>query len=145
MGLSSVGNGAIISQVAVVPCASLNSSGGGSSTLNVFYRWNGTNSSDSGSYALSGTTPTQLATTTYASLNLFKTSTSTFEIGAVLTSGTKGARLSRIATVITYTLTTPTTASALVATNTSSSANSRLDGQLQQRDRLQGVPLPGWW
>src|SRR5438874_4400491 len=39
VGISSVGNGAIVSQVAVVPCASLNSSGGGSSVLNVFYRW----------------------------------------------------------------------------------------------------------
>jgi hypothetical protein len=94
--LASLGDGAVISQIDIVPCASRNSNGNGSATLDVFYRFNGTNSSDSGSYALSGTTPTELATTTFASPNLFKTSTSTLEIGTVLSAGTKGARLSRM-------------------------------------------------
>jgi hypothetical protein len=107
INLASIGDGAVISQVDVAPCASRNNPGNGSATSNVFYRFNGTDSADAGNYALSGTTPNQLATTTFASLNLFKTSASTLEIGAVLSAGTKGARLSRIATVLTYTLTTP--------------------------------------
>ena len=123
INISSIGNGANISQIAIVPCASRNSTGGGSSTFNVFYRYNGANSSDAGSYALSGTTPTQLATTTIASLNLFKTSTSILEIGGVYSAGTKGARIGRIATVLTYTFFSPTAASNLVATNISSTQN----------------------
>jgi hypothetical protein len=71
--------------------------------LDVFYRANGANSADAGAYAITGTTPANLATTTFSSLSLIKSSTSTLEIGAVFTSGTKGARLSRIATVVTYT------------------------------------------
>lgn len=121
--LSSVGDGAVISQIDIVPCASRNNNGNGS-TLDVFYRFNGANSSDSGSYTLSGTTPTELATTTIvASPNLLKTSTSTLEIGAVFTAGNKGARLSRIATVLTYTLTTPSAPTNLIATTMSSSRN----------------------
>jgi len=73
----------------------------------VFYRWNGVDSADSGNYKLSGTTRVELTpTTTFPSLNLFKTSTSTPEIGAVLSAetGVHGMRLGRIATVLTYTL-----------------------------------------
>ncbi|MEN9390136.1 MAG: hypothetical protein RLZZ283_236 [Candidatus Parcubacteria bacterium] len=114
VSLSSVPNGAKVTQIAIKPCASRNTSGGAAPVMNVFYRLNGSNSADAGAYSLSGTTPTLLATTTFSSLNVIKVATSTLEIGAVLTSGTKGARLSRIATVVTYTellASTSTTAS----------------------------------
>lgn len=102
IALSSIPNNALITNIAIVPCASRASTGSGSSVLNVFYRYNGTNGSDLGSYAPSGTTPSALATSTWSGLSLFKTATSTFEIGMVYTSGTKGGRLSRIATQLTY-------------------------------------------
>jgi hypothetical protein len=71
--------------------------------MNVFHRFNGANSADSGAYAVTGTTPVQLATTTFSGLSLTKTPTSSLEIGAIYTSGTKGVRLSRMSTMITYT------------------------------------------
>jgi hypothetical protein len=111
--VSSIPNGATITQIDIKPCASRVNSGGTAPVVNIFYRANGTNSADSGSYSLSGTTPTDLATTTYSGLSITKGATSTLEIGAVLTSGTKGAKLSRIATFITYTpLTAPSSLSA---------------------------------
>lgn len=108
ISLSSIPDGSTITQIAITPCASRNSNGGGSATMNVFYRFSGTNSADAGAYAVTGTTPAALATTNFASLSLAKGSTSTLEIGSVYTSGTKGARLSRLATVVTYTPPAPT-------------------------------------
>jgi hypothetical protein len=53
VNISSIGNGASISQIGITPCASRSSgSGGGSSTMDVFYRYNGADSSVTGSYAL---------------------------------------------------------------------------------------------
>lgn len=103
VSLASVPNGATITSIAVTPCASKTKSSG-SSVMKVFYRLNGTNSADGGSYSLTGSTPTTLATTTYAGLSVTKNASTTLEIGAVLTStsGSAGARLSKIATVITY-------------------------------------------
>jgi hypothetical protein len=101
--ISSVPNGAKITQIDIKPCASRNSAGGSNPVMNVFYRLDSINSSDSGSYSLTGTTPVELSTTTFSSLDKFKTSTTTMEVGAVLTSGTKGSRLSRIRSYITYT------------------------------------------
>jgi len=120
VSLSSIANGSQITQIAIVPCASRNSTGGGgSSTMNVFYRLNGADSADAGAYALTGTTPVKLATTSFSGLAVNKGSATTLQIGAVYSSGTKGARLSNIATMITYTaLNAP---SGLVATATSSS------------------------
>ena len=120
--ISNIPNGADISQVDITPCASRNKNGGGSATMDVFYRWNGTNSSDAGAYALTGTTPVGLTTTSFSSLSLAKRSLSTLQVGAVYTSGTKGARLSNIKTVITYTITTITTLNA--PSGLSGSANS---------------------
>lgn len=97
VSLSSVPNYSTITGVHITPCASRNSNGGGSSTMNVFYRFNGTDSSDAGNYALTGTTPVALSTTAWSGLSLAKVSTSAMEIGAVLSAGTKGARLSRMA------------------------------------------------
>lgn len=104
VSLASVPLNATITNIALTPCASRNSSGSGSATLNVFYRYNAVASADAGAYALpTGTTPVALGTTNFGSLSLVKKSTSTLEIGAVYTAGTKGIRLSRMATVLTYT------------------------------------------
>jgi predicted phage tail protein len=92
--------------------------------MNVFYRLNGVNSADAGAYSLTGTTPIERATTTFSGLSILKTATATLEVGAVYTSGTKGVRLSRIATVITYTpapALPPAAPSNLVATASTSS------------------------
>ncbi len=102
VSLASIPNSAIVTGILVTPCAGRATTGGGSSVLNVFYRWNGTNSTDKGAYAPSGTTPTALATSTWNAILLPKTSTSTLEVGMIYTSGTKGARLSRIATQLVY-------------------------------------------
>ena len=121
--ISSVPNGATITAIAVQPCASRVTSGGAAPTMNIFYRYGGVDSADSGSYSLSGTTPADLATTTYSSLSKIKSATSTLEIGAVLTSGAKGARLSRISTQITYTpLTSPSGLNATASISSSSVA-----------------------
>ena len=102
VGSSTVPNGATITEVDIIPCASRVTGGGTAPVMNVFYRFGGIDSADAGGYSLSGTTPIGLATTTFTGLSLLQTSTTTLEIGAVLTSGTKGARLSRIATIVTY-------------------------------------------
>src|SRR5258706_6481517 len=103
INLSSVPNGATLTQIDITPCASRASSGSTNPVMNLFYRLNGANSSDSGSYSLTGVTPVVLSATSFTGLSAVKSSTSTIEIGAVLTSGAKGARLSQISTVITYT------------------------------------------
>jgi len=97
-----VPNGARITQIEIKPCASRDSNGGTNPVMNVFYRFGGINSADAGAYSLTGTTPAEIATTTFSGLSLLKTATTTLEVGAVLTSSTKGARLSKIATVVTY-------------------------------------------
>ncbi len=103
VSLAGVPDNATITDIAIRPCASRNSSGGGSSVMNVFYRLNGANSADAGAYALTGTTPANLATTTFSGLSVTKTSSTALELGAVYSSGTKGARLSKIAVAVTYT------------------------------------------
>lgn len=121
VNIASIPNGSTITAIEITPCASRNKTGGGSATMNVFYQFNGVDSADAGSYALIGTTPTQLAATTFSGLSLVKGSVSALKIGAVLSAGTKGARLSRIAVVVTYTpLAAP---SSLGATNVSGSQN----------------------
>jgi hypothetical protein len=118
VSLSSIPNGATITQIDIKPCASRVNSGGTNPIMNVFYRENGSDSADSGSYSLTGTTPTDLATTSFSGLSTVKSSATTLEIGAVLTSGTKGARLSRIATQITFTpLNAPTNLSGTATTS----------------------------
>ena len=126
ISLSSVPNGGTVTDIAIKPCASRHNTGTGSSAMDVFYRWNGADSSDAGGYALpTGITPTALATTTFSGLSLIKSSTSTFEVGAVYTSGNKGVRLSQMRVQITYTVPTPPNApSNASAVNISSSSNS---------------------
>lgn len=116
ISLAGVPNGAVVTDIAITPCASKNSGGGSNSTLNVFYRWNGTDSADAGSYSLTGTTPVGLSATTFSGLTFDKRSWNTAQIGAVYSTGTKGARLSRIAADITYTITAPSDPYALSAT-----------------------------
>ena len=119
INISSIPNGSRITQIDITPCASKIQNGGSNSTMNVFYRLNGANSSDAGNYSVSGTTPAGLSTTTYSSLSINKSSSTTLEIGSVHTAGSKGVRLGRIATVLTYTsLSSP---SALSASPVSSS------------------------
>ncbi|MEK7560863.1 MAG: fibronectin type III domain-containing protein [Patescibacteria group bacterium] len=122
VNLSSVPNGATITALDVAPCASRNkSSGGGSSVMHVFYRLNGADSADAGAYALTGTTPVGLATTSFSGLDTDKGAGTTLEVGAELASGNRGARLGRIAVFVTYTaLVAP---SNLNAVNVSSSRN----------------------
>lgn len=104
VSLATVPDGSTITRIDITPCASRNqSSKGGSSTLKVFYRLNGVNSADAGNYALAGTTPTNLGTTTFSGLSTVKQAGTTLQIGSVLSAGTRGARLGRIAAVITYT------------------------------------------
>ena len=103
VSLVGISNGSTITSIAVTPCASRASNGAGTGVLDVFYRLNGVNSSDAGAYAITGTSPAALGTTNFSGLSVVKSSTTTLEIGSVFTSGTKGARLSKLATVITYT------------------------------------------
>lgn len=119
ISLSSISDGSTITAIEITPCASRHNSGSGSATMNVFYRWNGADSSDAGNYALTGTTPVQLAATIFSGLTLVKGSSSALQIGAVLSAGTKGARLSRIAAVITYTpLAAPSSLNAVTVSQT---------------------------
>lgn len=102
VNLSSIPDNSAITQIDITPCASKNSSGGANSVMSVFYRFNGVNSTDAGNYSLSATTPTTLSVTSFSGLSHLKSSGSALEIGAVLKSGSKGARLSRMSVSITY-------------------------------------------
>jgi hypothetical protein len=104
ISLASVPDGSTITQVAITPCASRNTTGSGSSTLDVFYRLNAVDSADAGAYALpTGITPSILSTTSFTGLSLTKSASTMFEIGAVYSAGTKGIRLSQLTTQVTYT------------------------------------------
>jgi hypothetical protein len=121
VSLSGVPSGALITRIDVKPCASRQTGGGTTPVMKVFYRLNGVNSADVGSYSLSGTTPVELATTSWTGLSITKTATTTLESGVVLFSGTKGARLSRLATAVEYTA-LPLTPTNFVATWPNSSS-----------------------
>ncbi len=104
VSLASVPAGAVITNIAVTPCASRNSTGSGSASLKLFYRFDGVQSADSAAYALpTGTTPNVRAVTNFGGLALTKTASSGLEVGIVYSAGTKGVRVSNLATVITYT------------------------------------------
>lgn len=120
ISLSSIPNNSTITQIDITPCASRNSAGAADPVMNVFYRLNSVDSADAGAYALTGTTPVDLSTTSYSSLSIAKTGTTALEIGAVLTSSTKGVKLSRIAAVITYTVPSVPTASTNAASGVAS-------------------------
>ncbi len=104
VSLASVPAGAVITNIAVTPCASRNSTGSGNSSLRLFYRFDGVQSADSAAYALpTGITPAVRATTNFGGLALTRTASSALEVGVVYSAGTKGVRVSNLATVITYT------------------------------------------
>ena len=128
VSLSPVPNGATVTTISITPCASNNTSGGTSSTFKVFYRYNGANSADGSAYTLSGITPTGLASTNFSSLSFVKGSTSTLEIGGVLSAGTKGARLSRMAVVITYSVSPVAPSATTTAASLITASSSRLNG-----------------
>lgn len=100
VSLSAVPNGAVITGVSVTPCASRNTNS--TAGMAVFYRADGVDSANGASYALSGTKPVALSATNFNGLSITKNASTTLEVGAVLLSGTGGARLSRIATAVTY-------------------------------------------
>lgn len=120
VSLASIPNGSVITGVSLTPCAS-KSATSGIANMSVFYRLNGVNSADSATYSLSGTKPVNLAATNYSGLSVTKNASTTLEAGAVLVSGTQGARLSRLATVITYT-SIPNPPAGVTATATSSTS-----------------------
>jgi hypothetical protein len=118
VSLASIPNGSLITSISLSPCASRNTNS--ASGMAVFYRANGTDSANGASYALSGTKPVDLSATNFNGLSITKTASTTLEAGVVLLTGTGGARLSRMATVITYTEVpvTPTFVSAVKSTTT---------------------------
>ncbi len=127
VSLTEVPDGSTITAIAITPCASKNNkSGSVLTTLGVFYRYNNINSAVGGNYILNGFTPTQLNPTTFNGLSLIKNSSSTLQIGAVVSMGTNGARLSRIAAVITYTPPAPLIAPSNLAATSASTSRSTL-------------------
>jgi hypothetical protein len=104
VSLATVPVGATIRSITLAPCASRHQAGSGTATLQLFYRFGASDGPSTGNYALSGTIPVSLPATSYSGLALTRTSSSTLEIGAVYGAGTRGARLSRIAAVIGYTV-----------------------------------------
>ncbi len=100
--LSSIPNGATITQIDITPCVSKNTSGGVNTTFNVFYRLDGVNSSDAGAYSLTTTTPAVQGTTSFSGLSVTKSGSTALEIGGVFTAGNRGAKLSQLNTVVTY-------------------------------------------
>jgi hypothetical protein len=141
VSLASIPDGVTITAINIKPCASNNTSGGSASTMNVFYRLNGTNSSDGGAYATTGTTPVDLATTTFGGLLKLKNASSTLEIGAVYSAGTKGVRLSRIATVITYTIAPQQAPTVTTEAVSFSGASTTLNGTANPN----GFAATGWF
>lgn len=101
--LSSIPNSSIITRIDIAPCASKIHNGGSVSVMDVFYRFNGSNSPDLGHYALSNNKPSPQVATPFSDLSLMKNSLSNLEIGALYASGNKGVLLSNISAIITYT------------------------------------------
>lgn len=108
ISLSSIPNGSTITQIDITPCASKNTSGGTTTTFNLFYRLDGVDSADAGGYSLTTTTPAVLGSTVFSGLSATKSGSTTLEVGGVFTAGNRGVKLSQVSTVITYTLPAPT-------------------------------------
>lgn len=134
--LSTIPNGATITQIDITPCASKNTSGGTNTTFNVFYRLDGVDSADAGAYALTTTTPVGLATTSYSGLSETKSGSTALEVGGVFTAGNRGVKLSQVSTVITYfVLPTVTTSSASSITQTTASLAAFINPNGSSTDR----------
>lgn len=102
VSLATVPDGSTITAIAITPCASKDKTLG-FSVMDVFYRLNGVNSTIKGAYKLTDILPTVLPPSSYSILSIVKNASTSLEIGTVLSSGSGGARLSQISTVITYT------------------------------------------
>lgn len=122
ISLTSIPSGATISAIEIFPCASKNTSGGTNTTFNVFYRLNGADSADAGGYSLSTTTPADLTSTVFSGLSTVKDGSTTLEIGGVFTAGNRGAKMSRMGVIVTYTEATPTVTTGSVSSITQTSA-----------------------
>jgi len=131
LNLSSIPDGSYISSISITPCASVNTattSTAPSSTIVVFYKYNGNSEIQSFPYSLtnSNNTPNLLPASSFNSLALPKSTTTSLEIGARYVNGTLGARLGQIITNITFsaTSTTSTTPTSTIHTVTTTLANS---------------------
>ncbi len=100
--LRSVPNGAIVYGIEIIPCASAHQNGNIASVMNVFHRFNGNMSRLMGNYALNGFEPAVLPSTEFMGLSLVKSSNSVLEVGAVLSAGNRGMRLSHMAVRVHY-------------------------------------------
>lgn len=134
---SSIPNGATITQIDIKPCASRSGTGGGTSVLNVFYRFAGVDSTDAGAYSFTtGNTPAEQATTSFSGLSFLQTATTSLEVGGIYSSGTKGLRLSRIAAFVTYTTLAAPSGLSATATTTSAIATSWTDNATNESGYL---------
>jgi hypothetical protein len=106
VSLSSVPYGSHITQIEIVPCASRSTGSGSSATMAVFFRWNGTDSSNGPTYSFSSSdsnVPSSLTATTFSGLNLYRNSlTDVLEIGAKHLKGSLGVNLSNMKVRLTY-------------------------------------------
>lgn len=116
--LSSIPDGSIITAVYVAPCALQDVASTATSSLSMFSVVNGVSSSYAGTYFLKGTSvPSSYSYAYIPNAPVVKNASTKVEAGVVLTSGPiGGARLSRIATVVSYSTPAPTAPSSLVAT-----------------------------
>ena len=118
ISLTSIPDGSIINAVYVAPCALQDAETTATSSISMFSVVNGVSSSYTGTYFLKGTsTPSSYSYAYIRNTPVVKNTSTKIEAGVVLTSGPiGGARLSRIATVVSYSAPAPTAPSSLVAT-----------------------------
>lgn len=103
VNISSIPNGATITSITFKPCASRHLTGTGNTAFDVFYILDGEEyGTTDGQYYITGTTPTEQTPYEFYGSPVTKTGSSTLEIGATLSIGTRGVRLSRLAATVTY-------------------------------------------
>lgn len=148
--LSSIPDNATISAITITPCASANflaTSTPVSTSMAVFYRYDGTNSTDAVNYNLLNNTvvPAPLAPTAFGGLSLVKQSGSQLEVGAKLVSGTAGLRLSQIITAVSYTPTSTPTSTPPTVTTTAASQIKKFSATLNGQANSNGKATTGWF
>ena len=104
ISLSTVPATSTISAIEVGVCASSLFSAGTTSTIRLFYRWNGVDVFATSTYELStSTVPVVLSPfVMFSGLSLPMSATSTLEIGTMYVTGTRGAKVSAMRAQITY-------------------------------------------
>jgi hypothetical protein len=104
VSLSTVPVTSTINTIMLGTCASSLLSTGTTSSIRLFYRWNGVDVFASSTYVLSTSTlPVVLSpTTTFSGLSLPMSASSTLEIGVEFISGTRGAKVSAMRAQLTY-------------------------------------------